>query len=250
MERGIFKNLAENYDKGRRDYPQSVIDYFNELSGDQAGAYVLDMGSGTGIATRQIAASTRFVVGCEPSLEMVQIARKNERSGIAYSIGRAEQIPFVDNSFDTMTVFSAFHWMMLYHKERSMQEIQRVLKPSGLLFVVGKKDLGTFSEDAYRIIRKHSSHPPSNDTIQPDTQNLLINSGFKNVNSKVFTSVEQFSPEEALAQIQSMDDWNFVDEEKVLEINVDLNNNFNSKIQNGIINREVMLTVISGYNQK
>ena len=48
-----FGKLRKAYDSGRHDYPQEVMDCILSLAG--ASSKVLDVGCGTGIATRQLA---------------------------------------------------------------------------------------------------------------------------------------------------------------------------------------------------
>src|SRR5580700_9852474 len=69
----LFGQQAEAYDRSRPTYPDAVID---ELLGPvPAGLDVLDVGCGTGIASRQMAQRGATVLGVELAPGMAKIAR-------------------------------------------------------------------------------------------------------------------------------------------------------------------------------
>lgn len=80
---------------------------------------LLDVGAGTGIATRVFEPECRCVA-LEPSIGMLQQYR-----GLKVC-GRAEEIPFKDNVFDCIVSITALHHTEL---EKAFAEILRVAKP-------------------------------------------------------------------------------------------------------------------------
>ena len=71
----LFDQQAERYDRCRPTYPDAVID---ELLGPEpAGLAVLDVGCGTGIASRQMAERGAKVLGVEVAPRMAEIARSH-----------------------------------------------------------------------------------------------------------------------------------------------------------------------------
>ncbi len=97
----------------------------------------LDLGSGTGRMTPSLA--TAFggpAHGVEPSAKMR--ARALAHAGhpaVTYSAGSAEHIPLADASCDAALLF--FVWHHVVDRERAAQEVFRVVKPGGKLFVGG-----------------------------------------------------------------------------------------------------------------
>jgi len=51
---------------------------------------------------------------------------------ITYAVSEVEHLPYEDESFDAVTVGTAFHWFVT---EAALNEIKRVMKKNGLLFV-------------------------------------------------------------------------------------------------------------------
>lgn len=105
---------------------------------------VIDIGCGTGSALRQISevVTNGTLIGIDPVPRMLEIAKakteKHKAAGrIAYYEGSAENLPVKDNTADVVLAFDSFdHWD---DPARGLQEVRRVLKPSGQ-FVVVKDD--------------------------------------------------------------------------------------------------------------
>jgi ubiquinone/menaquinone biosynthesis C-methylase UbiE len=98
------------------------------------GARVLEVGCGTGVITRMIAAlpGVAAVVGVDPAAELVARARR-EASHLTFDIGDGESLPYDDQSFDAV-VFAT----TLCHvpdPRRALAEARRVTRPGGLLLI-------------------------------------------------------------------------------------------------------------------
>jgi ubiquinone/menaquinone biosynthesis C-methylase UbiE len=102
--------------------------------------YILEVGSGPGVAIREIAerAAKGLVVGIDPSDVMIRQARKRNAAGI--KAGRVElhqgsvvSLPYEDSSFDK--VLSVNNIMLWPGPGESMKEVRRVLKPGGCLVI-------------------------------------------------------------------------------------------------------------------
>ena len=87
-----------------------------------SGTRVLDLGSGTGAALQQL--KNYEVTAVDPDEKMLQLNKFENKI-----IGEAENLPFPDNSFDS--VYCAFVWRNLNDSELGLQEVYRVLKPGG-----------------------------------------------------------------------------------------------------------------------
>ena len=122
-----FTDKADIYAKYRPSYPNKYIDYLlsvNELNENQI---VADIGSGTGIFSRQLLESGLHVIGVEPNDDMRKIAEQslNQFPRFQSIKATAEHTTLKENSVDLITVAQAFHW---FDKEAFKIECQRILK--------------------------------------------------------------------------------------------------------------------------
>ena len=106
-----------------------------ELAGVGPGYRVLDVACGTGVAA--LAAAERVgphgsVVGLDANPEMLAVARR-KASPIEWWEGRAEALPFENESFDR--VVSQFGFMFFENPVEALREMRRVLRPEGRFVV-------------------------------------------------------------------------------------------------------------------
>jgi len=72
-----YANKSEIYDSARPSYPQEAILFIQRQLDLSLGLPVLDVGSGTGILTRQLAATGMPMIGIEPDANMLAKAKAN-----------------------------------------------------------------------------------------------------------------------------------------------------------------------------
>ena len=122
-EKANFSNIYKFY-----DLINSVItlgfdkSWRSKASSHVTGTRVLDLGSGTGAAFQQL--QNFDVTAVDPDEKMLQL---NEFSNKV--IGGAENLPFPDNSFDS--IYCAFVWRNINEPKKGMDEVYRVLRPGG-----------------------------------------------------------------------------------------------------------------------
>jgi len=101
---------------------------------------VLDVGSGTGVVTEEVAGRTKGqVVGVDLDPEMVAYAQG--RGGRAeYRAGDAHDLPFKDAWFDV----TVCHFLLMWCRDpaRVAQEMVRVTRPGGCVLVCAEPDYG------------------------------------------------------------------------------------------------------------
>src|SRR5262245_46008870 len=137
-----YEGLAGIYDKRRPSYPEDAVRAVAALAIATARAgTVLDVGCGTGIFTRLLAAALPegfALVGAEPSADMraTALARADGGGRLRFVAGQAEALPAAPASVVLVTVATAVHW---FDRPRFYAEAARVLVPGGALAVVENK---------------------------------------------------------------------------------------------------------------
>ena len=135
-----FNDRADGYEDGRlgrlhRDFADRAIRI--ALAVAPAPARVLDVGSGTGYALRQLAAAlpgAQQLTGVDAAPEMVRVAREamGDADGrVRFLEGTAELLPLPDGSADLVISTTSFdHWA---DQRAGLAECARVLVPGGHL---------------------------------------------------------------------------------------------------------------------
>ncbi len=125
---------GEGMEQGHRPVGEQAI----ELMAIPSDAQVLDVGCGSGWATRLMAEkiSNGQVVGIDIADEMIKLASETSRSfsNVDFYVASAEKLPFDDEEFS-----HAFSMESLYYYADiagALREIKRVLKPGGLFVTV------------------------------------------------------------------------------------------------------------------
>ena len=106
-----------------------------QRAGLKSGFRVLDVGFGTGlVATKaiEIIGSPKLLTGLDPSIGMMRASSLFEQ--VELIEGKAEQIPFPDNSFDFLSMGYALRHMS--DLQQVFSEFLRVLKPGGRLCIM------------------------------------------------------------------------------------------------------------------
>jgi SAM-dependent methyltransferase len=156
--KGRFDGLASTYARYRPDYPRQAIDWIVELL-PNAASTVIDVGCGTGIAARQLAARGARVIGIEPNDSMRSEAQTTPSIGhLEYRAGAAEKTGLPTGSADAVVAAQAFHW---FDREAALREFHRLLRPGGWLTLVwNSADLEDDFTAAYWAILRESSTEP------------------------------------------------------------------------------------------
>ncbi|MGW5094010.1 class I SAM-dependent methyltransferase [Streptomyces nodosus] len=125
-----FDGAAAQYAANRPSYPPALLDTVEELAGRPlAGARVVDVGAGTGIATALLRARGADVVAVEPGDGMAAQFRRG-LPDVPLLRGDGNALPLASSSADFVTYAQSWHWT---DAARSVPEALRVLRPGGSL---------------------------------------------------------------------------------------------------------------------
>jgi SAM-dependent methyltransferase len=116
-----FGAVAERYDRHRPHYPDDLISQLVT----QHGLRVLDVGAGTGIASRQLVDAGAEVVAVEPDPHMARVAAAK---GIDVEVATFEQWEPEGRTFDLVVFAQSFHWV---EPRGALRKVAELLAPGG-----------------------------------------------------------------------------------------------------------------------
>jgi ubiquinone/menaquinone biosynthesis C-methylase UbiE len=120
-------------------YHRTRLDPFlDRIAQEKPRVLVLDLGCGTGVVTLAAAERGFRVVGVDHSPEMIEIARRKvDAAGLAERVeleaGEADRLRFGDGEFDGVLCQGLLHH--LPELGSCLDEVDRVLKPGGFLYI-------------------------------------------------------------------------------------------------------------------
>ena len=140
----MFDAISKNYDGLNRvislgidiKWRKKVV----EIVGKNNPKQILDIATGTGdLALMMAELNPDKIIGLDISEGMLavgkeKIANVNLSEKIEMVVGDSEEMPFDDNTFDAITV--SFGVRNFANLDKGIQEIARVLKPSGVLVIL------------------------------------------------------------------------------------------------------------------
>ena len=132
--RETFDSAAELYDRVRPGYPGRLyLDLLLE-TGLQPGARVLEIGPGTGQATKQMARAGFTVTAVELGANLAAVARRNLEPYPLCSVEVADFMtwPLPEEPFELVYSATAFHWL---DPQTRLAKCRAALRPGGWLAV-------------------------------------------------------------------------------------------------------------------
>ena len=137
----LYRDYPEIYDEfvSVPYKPKRTIDTLHERF-NLNNKKVVDMGSGSGRSSIELAKYAKKVIGVEPEKSMRELAQKNTieqgLDNIVYVDGRAEQIPLDDNSVDFVVAITAVMYPPEEVIPKFIKEARRVTKSSRTIISV------------------------------------------------------------------------------------------------------------------
>jgi arsenite methyltransferase len=139
-----FNRWAQEGEGGKMErHHLDITEKTIRLMNLRPGERVLDLGCGSGWATRLLARLVADgpegfgqVVGLDISDEMIREARAASKDfdNILYVFGSAQQIPWEENFFDKALSVESFYYYP--DQDRALAELFRVLAPRGRMFIL------------------------------------------------------------------------------------------------------------------
>jgi SAM-dependent methyltransferase len=177
MPHEIFDAEAERYDRWYDDHPET---YRQELAiiGNIPGVREADLEIGVG--TGRFAAPLGIMLGLDPSLPMLRIARAR---GVEAIRGLAEALPFRDTSMRSILVMTSLCYFD--DPKPAFGEILRVLEPGGEL-ITGFLGRGGDIAEHYRGTEEKGTFLAHATFYTPEeVTSLLAGAGFTGIRERI-----------------------------------------------------------------
>jgi len=162
------------------DHHSDITDQTLPLMELQPSDRVLDLGCGTGWASRRMARVAGEVVGLDVADEMLRRA-ENASSAfkhIRYVWGSAESIPAADNYFSKVLSVESFYYYA--DQGKALDELRRVMAPGGKLFIL----INLYKDNHYSLRWVSELKVPVKALSEKEYISLLESRGFGNVDAR------------------------------------------------------------------
>ncbi|HEY0813409.1 MAG TPA: class I SAM-dependent methyltransferase [Pseudonocardia sp.] len=132
----VFNDVPEIYDRVRPEYPDELFADLATLTGVGEGASILEVGCGTGQATRSLAALGYSVTAVEPGGGMAALARRRVArfDNVNVEISTFEEWDDRGRHFDLLVAASSWHWV---DPSVGWRRAHDVLRPAGWIALLG-----------------------------------------------------------------------------------------------------------------
>ncbi|HLY99065.1 MAG TPA: class I SAM-dependent methyltransferase [Candidatus Angelobacter sp.] len=161
------------------DHHSDITEQTIALMGLRLPDRVLDLGCGTGWASRRLARLVPVgqVTGIDVADEMLRRAEQSSSGieNVRYVWGSAESIPAPDNSFDKILSVESFYYYA--DQGKALEEIRRVLAPGGRVFIL----INLYKDNHYSLRWVSELKVPVQTLSEAEYLELLRRHGFCNV---------------------------------------------------------------------
>lgn len=132
MKKKIWDLYAPIYEKAMRADRHIYEFMYTRIPEIIRGREVLEIATGPGLLAKHVAHVARRMIATDYSTGMIAEARKGEcPENLTFEVADATALPYPDDAFDAVLIANALHVMP--DPEKALSEIDRVLRPGGLL---------------------------------------------------------------------------------------------------------------------
>lgn len=182
-----FDDAVNHYVAARLTYAPALIAWLVRDTG-AGGKRVLDLGCGPGFIGNAVAPQVDAVLGLDPSLKMIEVARANAMPNARFEIGSSEDLTAVHAPVQLVTIGRAFHWM---DRAQSLADLDPLIAVGGAIALLNDRPVDApmngwwraFNAVAKRfaVMDDYNQHRASDDWVPHEE--VLITSSFDDLRS-------------------------------------------------------------------
>ncbi len=209
-----FDSAAADYDKARPEYVKEIYDDILRYAPIYPDCDVMEIGLGTGKASRPMLDTQCRFVGLEPGKRLADIARNRYRGYENFTLFERtfQDHDAAERSFDLIFAATSFHWIP---EEYGYDRVFRLLKPGGAFarfaYHAGP-DRGrkTLTDEIQELYRKYmsASVPPAEFGLA-DAKNLAekaLKYGFTDIKYSLYHAAKDFTADEYMSLLRTYPD--------------------------------------------
>jgi len=190
-----FDEIVLNYDKRRWDYPEELFKDALEYSGAGTGKKAIEIGAGTGKATKPFLDAGFDVTAVELGKNMSDFISEKykDRKNFNVITSTFEDVILEDDSYDFIYAASAFHWV---EAEIGCPKVYRLLKTGGIFAIFRSSKVIAANANLYEEIQEaYKQYHPDPYKRPEDKENLwtpkeiLRGYGFENMTDYGFIDI-------------------------------------------------------------
>lgn len=173
-----FDNVPEIYDRIRPTYPEALFDALTSYLGREGHVRAVEIGPGTGQATRPLLERGIAVTAVEPGARLAAFLSKKlagEFPALDVVNAKFEDADLEPGAYDLILAATSFHWLDLSSR---LQRCHDLLRPGGTLAIVGTNQIDSTADEGFfervqPVYMQHQQHGgglslPGEDVTPPE----------------------------------------------------------------------------------
>lgn len=224
-KRVLFNDIVENYNNIRPEYPLALFDDIFKYLGLTTQKSALEIGAGTGKATKPFLDAGYDVTAVELGSNMADFLSKryNGYKGFQVVVSSFEDAILQENSYDLIYAASAFHWV---DAKIGCPKALRLLKDGGTIALFRYNAIAADGDELYDEIQAvydkyyYSYYTSSSRPVKKSREDFLKKSeiyisyrfsdladyGFQDIAMKFYDGARTYSADEYITLLETMSD--------------------------------------------
>lgn len=206
-----FDNSAIDYDKSRPLYVKDLYDDIFKYKQINSDSHVLEIGIGTGKATKPLLDTKCHFIGLEPGEHLAAIAKDRFQNYTNFALYNQTLQDFVSPNeyFDFIYAATAFHWIP---EEYGYKRIYNLLKKGGAFVrfayrAGADKKRRELTEEIQMLYNKYmyqAKEPKEySETDAKELADVALKYGFADVEYKLYHATKDFSADEYMELLRT-----------------------------------------------